>query len=98
MGVEYTPIVFLRVEGYMSEFHFNEEDKQKFIDFLNAVAKHATFDMNTMELVAYFKLLSHMQQKIIPKMEANILEIKRIIEPKEQAPAEEPAKSKGKKS
>lgn len=68
----------------MTELNFNEEDKQKFIDFLNAVAKHAKFEMNTIELVSYFKLLSHMQQKMIPKIDANILELKRVVEAKSE--------------
>lgn len=67
----------------MFELKFNEEDKKKFIDFLNMIAKHAKFEMNTQELIEYFKLLSHMQTKMLPKIDANILEIKRIVEPKE---------------
>ena len=74
----------------MTEMKFNEDDKQKLIDFLNMIATHAKFNMDTVELVQYFKLLSHMQQRILPKLEANILEIKKVIEP-------EPNKSKGKK-
>lgn len=69
--------------------HFNEEDKLKFIEFLNTVAKHAEFKFSTSELIQYFKLLSHMQQKIIPKLDANILEIKRIIQAKESQEAPE---------
>lgn len=79
----------------MTELNFNEDDKQKFVEFLNMVAKHAKFDMNTVELVAYFKLLSHMQQRMIPKIDANILELKKVIQTQE-APKEE-SKAKGKK-
>lgn len=79
----------------MSEMHFSEEDKQKVIEFLNMIAKHAKFEMNTTELIQYFKLLSHMQVKILPKIEANILEIKKVIEPQEPA-KEESVKQKGK--
>lgn len=64
----------------MGDMNFTEDDKQKFVDFLNMVAKHAKFEMNTGELIQYFKLLSHMQTKMIPKIDSNILEIKRIIE------------------
>ena len=65
----------------MSEMKFNEEDKQKFIDFLNFLAKNAIFNnFKTEDVIKYFSLLSHMQQKILPKIEANILEIKRVIE------------------
>lgn len=73
----------------MNPMSFDEEDKKKVIDFLNMVAKHAKFELNTAELIQYFKLLSHMQTKIVPKVEANILEVKRVIESKESAVSEE---------
>lgn len=69
------------------DIYFNEEDKTKFIEFLNAIAKHATFEVKTEELVSYFKLLAYMQQKILVKIDANILEVKRVIEAKETAPS-----------
>lgn len=68
----------------MSELNFNEEDKQKFIEFLNMLAKNAKFQVDTAELIQYFRLLSHMQQKILPKIEANILELKRVVETKQE--------------
>jgi len=70
---------------------FNEEDKQNFISFLNMVAEKAKFELNTSEIIKYFKLLAHMQQHIVPKIEANILEIKKVHEPEVQN------KPKGKK-
>jgi hypothetical protein len=78
---------------------FNEDDKKQVIDFLNMVAKHAKFNLDTTEVIQYFRGLQHMQSKIIPKIEANILEVRRIIE-KDKAPAEAPpeeVKAKGKK-
>lgn len=69
----------------MTEMSFNEEDKQKFIEFLNTVAKHAEFKLNTVELVQYFKLLQHMQGRILPKLEANILEVLRVVEAEKAA-------------
>lgn len=80
----------------MSEMSFNEEDKLKMIKYLNMVAKHARLDLDTQEVIQYFKLLSHMQQKILPKIDANILEVKRVIEPKPVA--EEVKIAKGKKA
>ena len=70
----------------MTDAHFNEVDKQKFIEFLNIVAKNASFTMKTDEIVSYFKLLAHMQQSILPKIEANILEIIKVVEPNKEAP------------
>lgn len=72
----------------MGEHNFTEEDKQKLIDFLNMTAKHAKFELNTQEIIDYFKLLSHMQQKILKKVDANILEVKRIVEMKEDSKKE----------
>lgn len=69
----------------MNPLNFNEEDKQKFVEFLNMVAKHAEFKVNTAELIQYFKLLSCMQKTILPKIDANILEIKRVINTKEES-------------
>ena len=83
----------------MTDMRFTEEDKQKLIEFLNIVAKHAKFTFDTTEVIQYFKSLSHMQTKILPKVEANIFEIKRVIEPASELAnktAVEP-KAKGKK-
>lgn len=66
----------------MGENKFNEQDKQKFIEFLNMVAKNAQFNVNTTELINYFKLLQHMQTQILPKIDANILEVKKVVENK----------------
>lgn len=57
------------------ENKFQKEDKEKVIEFLNLVAKHAKFEMNTPELINYFKALSYMQKSLLPKIEANIFEI-----------------------
>lgn len=57
---------------------FTEDDKKMIVDFLNMVALHAKFTLSTKELITYFKLLSHMQQTILPKIDNHILEIKRI--------------------
>ena len=62
--------------------NFSEEDKAKFVEFLNSVAKHAKFEFNTQELINYFKLLNHMQASILPKLDANILEVKKVVEAK----------------
>jgi hypothetical protein len=63
----------------------NEEDKKKVIEFLNFVAKKAKYEVDTQEIISYFKLLSYMQQELLPKIESNILEVKEVIEPEEQS-------------
>ena len=61
--------------------NFTEDDKKKLIDFLNAVANKASFkDMNVQDIIAFFKLLSHMQTVLLPKIDANILEVLRVVE------------------
>ena len=72
---------------------FTEDDKTKFVDFLNSVATHAKLELNTQELIKYFKLLNHMQAVILPKLDANILEVKGVVEAKEE---EKPKAKKGK--
>jgi hypothetical protein len=83
--------LFSKKGVYMTELSFKEEDKQKVIDFLNIVAKNATFTMKTDELIVYFKLLSFMQNALLPKLNANILEIIKVQEAKPQDNAETPA-------
>lgn len=81
----------------MADMRFTEEDKQKVIEFLNIIAKHAKFNVDTNELIQYFKSLSYLQQKILPKIEANIFEIKKVVEAVEQAPQSTEPKTKGRK-
>lgn len=68
------------------ENKFNDKDKEKVIDFLNFVAQKAEFKMNTQEAIKFYGLLSFMQKELIPKIDENILEIKRVIEPVKQEP------------
>jgi hypothetical protein len=62
---------------------FSEEDKKKVVEFLNLIAEKAEFKLNTQDVIKYFKLLAFMQQELLPKINANILEIKAIHESKE---------------
>jgi len=80
----------------MNDLNFTEDDKQKVIEFLNCIAKNAEFTVKTGELINYFKLLSHMQQTILPKINHNIFEIKKIVEPEKKEPTKK-APSKAKK-
>jgi len=70
---------------------FSEEDKKKLIEFLNLIAKHANFNFSTVEAIDYVKLLTHLQQKLLPKIEQHILEVKRVVQA-------EPKKAKAKKT
>lgn len=63
--------------------HFGEEDKQKVVQFLNMVAKNATFEMKTTEIIEYFKLLSWMQQSLLPKIESHYFEVIMVHEPED---------------
>jgi len=66
----------------MKKLNITEEDQTKVITFLNMVASHATFSMNTKQLIEYFRLLNYMQTILLPKIEANIFEIKEVINTK----------------
>jgi len=68
----------------MDNMKFKDEDKEKVIEFLNLIAKKAKFEMNTQEVIAYFKLLSHIQSVILPKIDSNILEVVKVHETEEK--------------
>lgn len=63
---------------------FTEEDQKKIVEFLNLVATHAEFTMSTKHLIDYFKLLSFMQNQLLPKVEAHIFEVKKVTEPEKK--------------
>jgi hypothetical protein len=63
----------------MLDNKFTDEDKTKVVDFLNFIAIKAEFNnWKTEDSVKHFKLLAHMQQVILPKIEANIFEVKEV--------------------
>lgn len=71
----------------MNTNNFTKEDKTKLIEFLNLVAKSAKFDeMNVQSMIEFVKLLG-VVQGLIPKIEANILEVVKVVEAKQEAPA-----------
>ena len=72
----------------MNKLNLTDEDKTKFVNFLNMVASHAQFNFNTKEVIEYFKLLNYMQTQLLPKIEANILEVKKVVKPKESTTKE----------
>ena len=62
------------------ENKFSEEDKKRLIEFVNMIASKGEFKLNTQEVIKYFKLLSFVQQELIPKIDANIMEITKVVE------------------
>jgi hypothetical protein len=82
----------------MFEGKFNKEDYTKVVEFLNFIATRASFkDWTTADSITHFRLLQHMQVTILPKIEANTLEIESVkhnpvVEPEKVA---KPSKSKG---
>lgn len=71
------------MEDYM-ENKFTDKDKERLIKYLNFVFTKANFNMNSKEVLEYHGLLSFMQKELLPKVEANIFEIKSIKEDKEE--------------
>lgn len=61
---------------------FTEEDKAKVIDFLNHVATHAELTHDVKGAIDFVKLLSHIQQVVLPKIDNHILEVKKMHMPK----------------
>ncbi len=62
------------------ENKFNEDDKKKLVEFLNMIAQKASFQLDTKEIISYYKLLSFMQQELLPKLDANIMEVVAVHE------------------
>jgi len=65
----------------MLENSFSKDDLNKVIEFLNFIATRATFEnWKTEDTIKHFRLLQHMQATIIPKIEAHLFEIERVIQ------------------
>lgn len=46
-----------------------EKDKEQLVDFLNHIAERAQFtDYKTEDIIKHFRLLSYVQQQIMPKV------------------------------
>ena len=74
----------------MTENKFTKEDQEKVIEFLNRVAKYAKFnDIDTTELIDYYKSLVYMQTVLLPKIEANVLEVVKVVENEDSEVKEE---------
>ena len=67
----------------MQNNSFTEDDRKKVIEFLNIVATHARWDMDTQEVISFYKSLSYMQQVLLPKINASVLEVVEVTEPEE---------------
>lgn len=78
----------------MDRNSFTEDDKKKFVEFLNMVASKAEFTLNTKEIIEYYKLISHMQQSVLPKIQDHIFEVVKVTEPE---PKEKPKRGRPKK-
>ena len=71
------------MRGNVKKDNFTDADKEKVIQFLNLVAEKAKFEMNTQEVINYFKLLSFMQKELLPKIDSHIFEIKEVVQSKQ---------------
>jgi len=65
--------------------NFQTVDKEEVVKFLNLIAKHAKFNFDTQEVIAFYKALSYMQTQLLPKIEANLLEVVKVVD-KEDIP------------
>ena len=55
---------------------FTEQDIKNLTGFVNLIAKEAKFTLSVQGVVDFHNLLSWVQRDLLPKMEANIFEIK----------------------
>lgn len=70
----------------MLENKFTDEDKEKIVEFLNFIAVKAQFNnWKTEDSVKHFKLLAHMQQVVLPKIDAHIFEMREVINTKKSS-------------
>lgn len=66
----------------MGKNKFKESDSQKLIQFMNLVAEKASLNgMSVQEVITFYGLLSFVQKDLLPKIQDNILEVSRVIEP-----------------
>lgn len=73
----------------MKPHAFTDDDKKKVIDFLNFIAERAAFkEWKTEDTVRHFKLLAHMQQIILPKIDAHIFELGEVVQMDKEAAKE----------
>lgn len=59
---------------------FKDGDRKKVVEFLNFVANNATFELKTQSTIEYVGLLTYMQKELLPKIDANVFEVKKVIE------------------
>lgn len=72
----------------LGQNNFTEEDKKKYIEFLNWLSKEARFKPNSdgMDIPYAISIRNHVAfaQSLLSKIESNILEIKEVVEPEEK--------------
>jgi hypothetical protein len=67
--------------------NFNQNDKEKVIEFLNLIALKADFNnMSVKDNIKLFGLLSFMQKTLIDKIDNNLLEVTKYVPPAEPKP------------
>ncbi len=65
----------------MGNNKFKEVDKQKLIEFVNFVAEKSTFnELKVQDVIKFYGLLSFIQKELIPKVQANTLELGKVTE------------------
>ena len=80
----------------MTGNNFTEADIKKATELINFISDKAEFTLNQKEIIEHFQRLAWFQQQLIPKMEANILEVKNIVKAPAKEEGEKKIKSKAK--
>lgn len=70
----------------MEKKYFNEKDTEKLVSLLNFIATNAEFNrLKVQDILAFTKLLNWCQVELLPKIEANIFEVKEIKQQKKES-------------
>jgi len=79
---------------------WTEEDANTVVKFLNFIALHAEFKMNTSQALEYTKFLSYSQHTLLKKIHSSIAEVDSVQPVRKDEKPSEPTgkKSTGKKN
>lgn len=72
-----------------NNLQFNEQDKEKVVKFLNLLGEKANYNLSTKEVIEFFGYLTYLQKTLIPKIDANIFQIEKVVQVEEAPPIPE---------
>lgn len=79
----------------MTQKSFKEKDSENIVKLLNFISDKARFNLDVKETITLYGLMAWAQQDLKPKIDAHVMEVKRVVENPEPKP--EPKKRSSKK-